>query len=228
MSAVTGAGRDDRGEDELAAAHRAAASVQRLGDALVGHVVDDELLDRVAAAADELAEVARLGVRRDKRSEMASRGRMAEFLLTGEWPGPVGDGEVIEFDHSSFVGGPLNPFAMGATFWRQGDEAHCRVLAGPVFEGPPGRVHGGAIAALMDETMGCLNSVLGTVAFTGRLSVDYLQAAPLGVELRFRSWLDHKDGRKLNFAAEGSAEGVVFARGQAIFVEQDPARLAAL
>ncbi|MPY94976.1 MAG: hypothetical protein GEV08_18535 [Acidimicrobiia bacterium] len=215
-------------ETQQDVATRAAAAVRRLGDALAGHVAPDELLARAIALAEELAAAVEAAPQRDKRAEMASRGRMGEYLRTGTWPPPVPDGAVIEFDRGSFVGGELNPFTMGATFWRQAEEAHCRVVVGAAYEGPPERVHGGAVAALVDETMGSLLSVLGKVAFTGRLDVRYLEAAPLGVELRFRSWLVGRVGRRLNIACEGSADGVVFTRAEAVFVEQDPARLAAM
>lgn len=219
------AGATDEDEEARAAA---AAAVCRLGNALAGRNAPAELLARVTAAAEALAREAEAAPRRDKREEMANRGRMGEFRRTGVWPGPVPDGSAIDFDRSSFVGGPLSPFTMGATFWRQGDEAHGRAVVGPAYEGPPDRAHGGAIAALIDETMGSLLSVLGRVAFTGRLAVDYLAAAPVGVELRFRSWLVAREGRRLIIGCEGSADGAVFARGEAVFVEQDPARLAAL
>lgn len=211
-----------------AAGAAAAASLRRLNDAVSGRDLSPELLARVAVVVDELAAIAAEAPPRDKRTEMATQGRMGEFLRTGRWPGPVADGSTIDFDRRSFVGGPWSPVAMGAIFWRHGDEAHGRVVVGRTYEGPPDRVHGGAIAALVDETMGSLLSVLGGVAFTGRLTVDYLRAAPLGVELRFRSWLAGREGRRLMIAAEGSAEGVVFARAEAVFVEQDPTKLANL
>jgi acyl-coenzyme A thioesterase PaaI-like protein len=200
-------------------------AVRRLGHALTGWVVPDAVLADVAEAAAALAARAESGRRRDKRAEMNERGRMAEFLRTGVWPGPLPDGSPIDFDHRSIIGGPLSPFGMGAVFWREGDEARCRVTLGPAFEGPPGRAHGGVIAAIVDEAMGALLPALGTLAFTGRLSVDYLGPAPLGVPLEFRSWLARQEGRRLHLACEGSADGVVFARAESTFVEQDPRRL---
>jgi acyl-coenzyme A thioesterase PaaI-like protein len=207
------------------AERRAMLAVRRLGHALTGWVVPGDLLAEVADLASRLAERAEAGIPRNKRAEMNERGRMAEFLRTGEWPGPLPDGSPIDFDHRSIIGGPLSPFGMGAVFWREGDEARCRVTLGPAFEGPPGRAHGGVIAAIVDEAMGALLPALGTLAFTGRLSVDYLRPAPLGVPLEFRSWLAGQEGRRLHIACEGSAEGVVFARAESTFVEQDPRRL---
>ena len=71
--------------------------------------------------------------------------------------------------------------------------------------------------------MGSVNSVLGTVAFTGRLSVSFVGPAPLGTELEFRAGLVERDGRKLHLACTGRAGEVTFARAEATFVEIDPA-----
>lgn len=215
-------------ESDSEGAVRAAAAVRRLGHALTSHVVPDETLRRVRELAAELAEQIEAAPRRDKRQEMAEHGNLGEFLRTGVWPGPVPDGAVIEFDAHSMIGGPLNPFSMGARYHRVGEESHCHVTLGPAFEGPPERAHGGVVAAIVDESMATLLRVLGTVAYTGRLTVELVRAAPLGVELVLRSWLEGREGRRLHIRCEGSAEGVVFVRGEAIFIEQDPARLAQL
>src|ERR1700710_1998142 len=41
-------------------------------------------------------------------------------------------------------------------------------------EGPPGYLHGGIIATLMDEAMSKLNRPLNVLAMTRKLEVDYL------------------------------------------------------
>lgn len=220
-----GASPEDADPNPDAVAAGAAEAVRRLGHALTGHLPNRGLLTRVAALANDLAAEIEQEPRRDKRHEMLERGRLGEFVRTGAWPGPVDDGAPIEFDRFSIIGGPLSPFGMGARYQRQGNEAHARITLGPAFEGPPTRAHGGVVAAVVDEVMATLLSVLGTVAYTGRLTVDYVRAAPLGVELNFRAWLDRQEGRRIHIGCEGSAEGVVFVRGDGVFIEQDPARL---
>lgn len=213
------------GPDE--AAERAAAAVRRLGHALAGRQAADDVLTRVAEVAEALAADLEVGPPRDKHTEMAVSGRLAEFTRTGRWPGPVPDGSAIDFDRRSLVGGPLNPFAMGSRYERRGDEVRCLVTLGPAFEGPPGRAHGGVVAALIDETMAALMPVLGVMAFTGRLAIDLLAAAPLGVELELRAWLARREGRRLHVSCEGRAGEVVFTRAEGTFIEQDPARIVA-
>ena len=48
------------------------------------------------------------------------------------------------------------------------------------YQGPPGGVHGGIIATLVDEAMGKLSRLDGVVALTAELTVEYLQLVPLG------------------------------------------------
>jgi acyl-CoA thioesterase FadM len=86
-------------------------------------------------------------------------------------------------------------------------------------------VHGGALAAIFDEIMGALLPAIGVMAFTGRLSVRYRRATPLGVPIELRSWLASREGRRLHLEAEAAADGVVFATAESVFVEQDPAVL---
>ena len=94
------------------------------------------------------------------------------------------------------------------------------------FEGPPGHVHGGIIATILDETMGKLNRQKKIVALTRRMSIDYLQPAPLGVKLRAVGWPVRQEGRKHFRAAEiRTAEGVVLARSEGLFIAVDAAEM---
>jgi acyl-coenzyme A thioesterase PaaI-like protein len=203
---------------------RAALAVRRLGHAVTGRILDDAHLEELAGVLELLADQAEQGPHFDKHTEMLANGRLGHWLETGEWPS-VPDGEAILFDARSFVGGALSSVGMGARYWRVGNEAHGRVTVGPTYEGPPGRVHGGALAAIFDEIMGALLPALGVMAFTGRLTVRYRRPTPLGVPLELRSWLASREGRRLHLEAEAKADGVLFANAEAIFVEQDPAVL---
>ena len=87
------------------------------------------------------------------------------------------------------VTGKANPMGMAADITRDGDVAVLRIALGPAFEGAPGRAHGGAVAALVDEVMGFVLSIHATPAYTGRLTVTYRAPTPLGVELEIRARL---------------------------------------
>ncbi len=96
-----------------------------------------------------------------------------------------------------------------------------------LYEGPPGYIHGGIIATLMDEAMGKLNRPLNLVAMTRHLAVDYLRPAPLGTALTLIGQHLSCQGRKLHHAAElRHPDGTVLARAKGLFVAIDPRLLA--
>jgi uncharacterized protein (TIGR00369 family) len=91
------------------------------------------------------------------------------------------------------------------------------------FEGPPGHVHGGIIATILDETMGKVNRQKHVVALTRRISIDYLQPVPLGVKLSATGWAIKQEGRKHFLAGEiRTPEGEVLARSEGLFIAIDP------
>lgn len=55
-----------------------------------------------------------------------------------------------------------------------------RAWFGPGAEGPPAHVHGGALAALMDEAMGMAVLATGRVCVAARIEVDFRSMVPLG------------------------------------------------
>jgi len=65
------------------------------------------------------------------------------------------------------------------------------------FEGAPGFVHGGVLAALLDETQGTLCYHVGHFVMTEQLHMKYHKASPLGKNLTFRAWLTAVRKRRL-------------------------------
>jgi uncharacterized protein (TIGR00369 family) len=95
-----------------------------------------------------------------------------------------------------------------------------------LHEGPPGYIHGGIIAALMDEAMSKLNRPLNVVAMTRHLAVDYLRPAPLGIPLTLIGRHTSRHGRKLHHAAElRHPDGTLLAHAKGLFIAIDPALL---
>ena len=90
------------------------------------------------------------------------------------------------------------------------------------FEGPPGHVHGGIIATILDEAMGKVSRQKAIVALTRRMSIDYLQPVPLAVKLCAIGWPVKQEGRKHFHAAEiRTLDGSVLARSEGLFIEID-------
>ncbi len=126
--------------------------------------------------------------------------------------------------------GPGNPEGLHLvfTFDAEAQTATALVKLTRVHEGPPGHIHGGIIATLMDEAMSKLNRPLGVIAMTRHMEVDYLRPSPLGRELVLTGRHLRRDGRKLFHEAElATADGTVLARGKGVFVVIDEAMIAA-
>lgn len=58
-----------------------------------------------------------------------------------------------------------------------------KILFHERHEGPPGHAHGGSIATVMDELMGCAAFVKGYMALAAHLELDYRKPVPLHVPL---------------------------------------------
>ena len=102
----------------------------------------------------------------------------------------------------------------------------CRVRLPRRFEGPPGHVHGGVIATLLDEAMSKANRQFGVVAMTRQMEVEYLKPVPLFTILELSAHRVSASGRKHHCSAEiRDASGDVLARGKALFVAVDPDRM---
>jgi acyl-coenzyme A thioesterase PaaI-like protein len=68
---------------------------------------------------------------------------------------------------------------------------HC----GAAYEGPPGLVHGGVVALILDQILGHAVGAAGRPGMTGTLTLVYRQGTPLG-DLRAEAWVDREDGVK--------------------------------
>lgn len=94
-------------------------------------------------------------------------------------------------------------------------------------QGPPGYIHGGIVATLLDESMSKLNRPLNVLAMTRHMEVDYLRPAPLHQPLILTSRHLRREGRKLFHQAElQHPDGTVLARGKGLFIVIDEKLLA--
>ena len=86
------------------------------------------------------------------------------------------------FEHSPFIG-RANPLAPPMRLLDLDGVVHGQVTFGSAYEGPPGCVHGGYIAAAFDELLGATQSLSGNPGMTGRLTIHYRSPTPLHAEL---------------------------------------------
>ncbi|MEX0767420.1 MAG: PaaI family thioesterase [Microthrixaceae bacterium] len=154
-------------------------------------------------------------------AESANAGQAASDLQPGdsEW--------YAFFDHSPFIG-LANPLSPPVELEYAQDRVVGRVTFGSAYEGPPGCVHGGYIAAVFDELLGSAQSLSGIQGMTAHLGVDYRSPTPLHVPLYLEGWLDRRDGRKIFAKATLHAEGQLTAEASGLFIEFDRERFAAL
>jgi hypothetical protein len=88
---------------------------------------------------------------------------------------------------------------------------------GAAYEGAPGLLHGGFLAAAIDELLGVATVLSGGPGMTRELTVRYLRPTPVDAELCFTARLDHVEGRKLFVSADVEADGVRTAKASGVF-----------
>jgi acyl-coenzyme A thioesterase PaaI-like protein len=196
------------------------AHLRRLADAgrlvierMANTDVADELIERAAELLEEAA--AQLdGPGRARRYE-----GFAESANAGGDPSP-------HFDHSPIFGmaSPLAP-ATNVEIGADGRSVILRVRYGTAYEGPPGSVHGGVVAAMFDEVLGMTQSLSGQPGMTATLRVRYRRPTPLHRELRFEGTLDRVDGRKIFTTARCLDGDDVTAEAEGLFIHVDFQRL---
>lgn len=196
------------------ALRRIAAANRDLIADMVGTEVPPEDLAAVAEALEGLA--ARF--RQDRPRSMYEG--MGEAALSG------GDFATF-FDHSPMIG-LANPLAPPIRLEFGEDSVVGRVTFGAVYEGPPGTVHGGFVAAAFDEVLGSAQSYSGAPGMTARLVVNYRKPTPLHTPLEIEGRFDRREGRKVFTTGQIVAEGVVTAEAEGLFVSMDAARFRTL
>ena len=145
--------------------------------------------------------------------------------LASRTPGSLTIDERANF---CFGCGPDNPQSLHLSFQLdsadpQNITATATVNLTRLHQGPPGYLHGGIIAVLMDEAMSKLNRPLDVLAMTRHMEVDYLRPAPIDTPLRLVARHLRRDGRKLYHSAELiHPDGVVLARAKGFFLVINP------
>jgi len=176
-------------------ATEAAAAAESLADST------RELIEQIRcsqAPATELEEArAAIEAVTERLADWAHAGPYAQAALDGG-VGLIGQSSdpMQIFPYSPLIG-RLNPLAPPAEFRHEDGRVIGEVTLGPAYCGPPHHVHGGVVAALMDELLGTVNVVNGLGAMTGRLTIHYRAATPLGVPLRLEASHTGSEGRKV-------------------------------
>lgn len=144
------------------------------------------------------------------------------------WTAAGGKGDMAQFADRGTLVGHCNPFAPPMTFRDEHGSAVGDVVFGPVYEGAPGFVHGGVVAAAFDQLFGFTLVSRGVSALTGSLTIHYRRPTPLAMPLRFEGSVARSDGRKHIVKGRCLAGGQVVADSEGLFVEVEQRRLDAM
>jgi uncharacterized protein (TIGR00369 family) len=116
--------------------------------------------------------------------------------------------------------GAANPAGLKLEFSRSAEGAVVsQAVISDLYEGPPGYLHGGIIATLLDEAMSKANRAQGVTAMTRQMQVEYLRPVPSGAAIRIEGQVTKSEGRKhWTEARIQSADGTVLARATGLFI----------
>jgi uncharacterized protein (TIGR00369 family) len=194
------------------------AAVGELGDAL-RDLVDAAV--RTEVPLEELATATQAA--RELAARLRTETRGLHDIAT------VDDPEVGERWYSP-VYGPGNPVAPPLVATDSADgRATGRVTLGKTHEGPPGLVHGGVVATLMDHVLARAVRAGGRGGLTATLTVTYRRPVQLGVPLVATAAMGEVDGRRTTAHARLVAEddpGTTLAEAEGLFVALRPERAA--
>ncbi|MFC9790684.1 PaaI family thioesterase [Rhodococcus sp. NPDC127528] len=173
-------------------------SVRELVDATIRTEVDDAVIREVHAAVT--AATAKL------RAKQIDGGFGMRFTA---------DGESIAWGNAGI--GLRNAIAPPLVIESDDSGLHwTEVTLGAAYEGPPGLVHGGVCALVLDHLLGTTASSVEP-RFTGTLTLRYRRGTPLG-PLRAEARIDRNEGRKTVVLGTLSDEGGVTVEAEGIFI----------
>jgi acyl-coenzyme A thioesterase PaaI-like protein len=192
--------------DRLQALHEPLAqSVRRLIEASIRTGVDEGTLRDARRAIDAVSET----LERQDHHE-SPRLRHADTGRPVVWANPV-------VGLRNAVAPPLTIHSDDGRCWSE-------FTLGAAYEGPPGWVHGGICALVLDQILGEVASDgLTKPKFTGTITLKYLRGTPLGA-LRAEAYVDRIDGIKTFARGHLSDADGVTVEAEGVFIMPDWAR----
>ena len=189
-------------------------ALKELADAardLVDRLVATDAPDDVVAAA--AAEVSAAAARFSGYRQGSLYG-FSEAANAGTRDDPL-------YDHSPLIG-IANPLAPPMSIREEDNVIIAHVTFGQAYEGPPGCVHGGYVAAAFDEVLGATQSLSGAPGMTGTLTVRYERPTPLKTLLRYEGRLVGVERRKIFTEGACYAGDTLTASAKGTFISMQP------
>lgn len=175
-----------------------------------------ELVIDTDACPDDLAATAELVERAVARLEAAPAGRRHVTFAPPREEG----GRAARIDTAPLIG-LANPVAPPLRVVEVGASIRAVGTFGAAYEGPPGHMHGGFVAAALDEMVGMAQSLSGQGGMTGTIVVRYRAPTPLYTELQFEAHIDRVEGRKIYTVGTIHNGDVLCAEAEAVFISID-------
>jgi acyl-coenzyme A thioesterase PaaI-like protein len=177
-----------------------ADSVRALADASLRTTVQPEVATEVRAEIDRLT------------------ARLAAEQIPGNFGVSLSSSGMVR-GHGNAVVGLRNPVAVPLHIEKSEDgRAWSSFHLGALYEGPPGCVHGGVLALVLDQLLGEAGAAGGAPGMTGTLTLRYEQNTPLG-DCSAEAWIDRVEGVKTFVVGElRRADGETTVRAEDIFI----------
>ena len=122
------------------------------------------------------------------------------------------------------MAGRSHPCSPDLTWHAEPHQIRGTVTFSQAFEGPPGHVHGGWVAGILDHLMGMTHVHMGQPGMTSGLTVRYLKPTPLRQIIAISAVAEELDERRTQVNAEMRCGETITATATAIFVRVDRAR----
>jgi acyl-coenzyme A thioesterase PaaI-like protein len=129
-------------------------------------------------------------------------------------------------DRSPFYGA-MNPISMPMVMTKDESFGEFGAVIGTgtftePYEGPPGHIHGGFIAAAFDEVLGMAQSLTGRPGMTGTLTIKYRAPTPLNTPIVYKGWVDRVEGRKIFCKGQSFNGETLCAEAEVLFLSMPP------
>jgi acyl-coenzyme A thioesterase PaaI-like protein len=121
------------------------------------------------------------------------------------------------------VVGKQNPLAPPLSVRFEPPRALLTGTFGRAYEGPPGCVHGGALASAFDLVLAAANVMIGVPGPTARLEITYRRPTALNVLCEFESRVEQHDERRVRAVGQLTQRGrvTVEATGDFVLLDRD-------
>jgi len=138
--------------------------------------------------------------------------------------GSVGDGsgDDARLLERSGITGASNPLSAPVHLQILGDRVVGWAEYAEQYEGPPGCVHGGFVAAAFDDLLGAAQTLSGSAGFTGTLTIRMVRPTPLRRRIDYEGGVTGVDGRKIRTWGRARCAGEVVAEAEGVFIAPRP------